>query len=128
MNDPNVCGTILRCAGLLAAKLRRDAPLQGAKWAVSRRVGSPPKRTCWRLPIFLANGLTAFMPGVHHAASCSTWISSVSPTHGEQENRVWNGHCGCACYRPLFLFNQFGDLECALRPATFTKPADGRRC
>ena len=42
--------------------------------------------------------------------------SSVSPTHGEQENRVWNGHCGCACYRPLFLFNQFGDLECALRP------------
>src|SRR5262245_16729774 len=31
-------------------------------------------------------------------ASCSTWISSVSPTHGEQENSVWNGHYACTCY------------------------------
>jgi hypothetical protein len=37
--------------------------------------------------------------------------SSVSPTHGEQENSVWNGHYACTCYHPLFLFNQFGDLE-----------------
>jgi Transposase DDE domain group 1 len=43
--------------------------------------------------------------------------SSVSPTHGEQENSVWNGHYARTCYYPLFLFNQFGDLErCALRP------------
>ena len=43
--------------------------------------------------------------------------SSVSPTHGEQEQSVWNGHFGCMCYHPLFVFNQFGDLErCALRP------------
>ena len=43
--------------------------------------------------------------------------SSVSPTHGEQENSVWNGHYGCTCYHPLFVFNQFGDLERgALRP------------
>jgi hypothetical protein len=43
--------------------------------------------------------------------------SSVSPTHGEQENSVWNGHYACTCYHPLFVFNQFGDLErCALRP------------
>lgn len=43
--------------------------------------------------------------------------SSVSPTHGEQEDSVWNGHFGCTCYHPLFVFNQFGDLErCALRP------------
>src|SRR6202011_333355 len=43
--------------------------------------------------------------------------SSVSPTHGEQENSVWNGHCARTCYHPLFVFNQFGDLErCALRP------------
>jgi hypothetical protein len=28
-----------------------------------------------------------------------------------------NGHFGCTCYHPLFVFNQFGDLErCALRP------------
>ena len=33
--------------------------------------------------------------------------SSVSPTHGEQENSVWNGHYACTCYHPLFVFNQF---------------------
>src|SRR5215212_3801772 len=43
--------------------------------------------------------------------------SSESPTHGQQEGSVWNGHFGCTCYHPLFVFNQFGDLErCALRP------------
>jgi hypothetical protein len=43
--------------------------------------------------------------------------SSVSPTHGEQENSLWNGHYACTCYHPLFVFNQFGDLErCSLRP------------
>ena len=30
--------------------------------------------------------------------------SSVSPTHGEQENSVWNGHYACTCYHPLFVF------------------------
>src|SRR5215218_3962652 len=43
--------------------------------------------------------------------------SSVSPTFGEQEGTAYNGHLGCTCYHPLFVFNQFGDLErCALRP------------
>src|SRR5215208_4896936 len=43
--------------------------------------------------------------------------SSVSPTFGEQEGSAYNGHFGCTCYHPLFMFNQFGDLErCALRP------------
>jgi len=37
--------------------------------------------------------------------------SSVSPTHGDQESSVWNGHFGCTCYHPLFVFNQDGDLE-----------------
>ncbi|HSH82915.1 MAG TPA: IS1380 family transposase [Herpetosiphonaceae bacterium] len=42
--------------------------------------------------------------------------SSVSPTYGEQEGSAYNGHFGCTCYHPLFVFNQFGDLErCALR-------------
>ena len=36
--------------------------------------------------------------------------SSVSPTHGDQEGTAYNGHFGCTCYHPLFLFNQFGDL------------------
>jgi len=43
--------------------------------------------------------------------------SSVSPTHGEQQGTAYNGHFGCTCYHPLFVFNQFGDLErCTLRP------------
>src|ERR687885_1826972 len=43
--------------------------------------------------------------------------SSVSPTYGEQEGSAYNGHFGCTCYHPLFIFNQFGDVErCALRP------------
>jgi hypothetical protein len=43
--------------------------------------------------------------------------SSESPTYGEQEGSAWNGHFGCTCYHPLFVFNQFGDLErCLLRP------------
>jgi hypothetical protein len=43
--------------------------------------------------------------------------SIVSPTYGEQENSAWNGHYACTCYHPLFVFNQFGDLErCALHP------------
>jgi hypothetical protein len=49
----------------------------------------------------------------------------VSPTHGEQENSVWNGHYSCTCYHPLFVFNQFGDLErCSLRPGN-VHSADG---
>ena len=42
--------------------------------------------------------------------------SSESPTYGEQEGSTYNGHFGCTCYHPLFVFNQLGDLErCALR-------------
>jgi hypothetical protein len=53
--------------------------------------------------------------------------SSVSPTHGDQEGSTYNGHFGCTCYHPLFLFNQFGDLErCALRPGN-VHSADGWR-
>ena len=43
--------------------------------------------------------------------------SSVSPTFSDQEGTAYNGHFSCSCYHPLFVFNQFGDLErCALRP------------
>ena len=40
--------------------------------------------------------------------------SSVSETYGEQEGTAYNGHFECTCYHPLFLFNQFGDLERAM--------------
>ena len=37
--------------------------------------------------------------------------SSVSETYGQQEGSAYNGHFGCDCYHPLFLFNQDGDVE-----------------
>ena len=40
--------------------------------------------------------------------------SSVSATYGKQEGTAYNGHFECTCYHPLFLFNQFGDLEWAM--------------
>jgi hypothetical protein len=40
--------------------------------------------------------------------------SSDSPTFGRQEGSAYNGHFGYTCYHPLFVFNQFGDLERAL--------------
>ena len=53
--------------------------------------------------------------------------SSESPTHGEQEGSAYNGHFGCTCYHPLFLFNQFGDLErCLLRPGNVHSAEDWR--
>jgi len=53
--------------------------------------------------------------------------SSESPTYGEQEGSTYNGHFACTCYHPLFVFNQFGDVErCALRPGN-VHSADGWR-
>ena len=53
--------------------------------------------------------------------------SSVSETHGAQEGTAYNGHFACMCYHPLFVFNQFGDLErCSLRPGN-VHSADGWR-
>ena len=53
--------------------------------------------------------------------------SSESPTCGEQEGSAYNGHFGCSCYQPLFVFNQLGDVErCALRPGN-VHSADGWR-
>ena len=37
--------------------------------------------------------------------------SSASETYGRQQGSAYNGHFGCTCYHPLFVFNQFGDLE-----------------
>ena len=53
----------------------------------------------------------------------------MSPTHGEQENSVWNGHYACTCYHPLFVFNQsviWNAARCVL--AMSTAPTAGRMC
>jgi hypothetical protein len=53
--------------------------------------------------------------------------SSESPTFGQQEGSAWNGHFSCTCYHPLFVFNQFGDLECCLlRPGNVHSAEDWR--
>lgn len=53
--------------------------------------------------------------------------SSESPTYGEQEGSAYNGHFGCTCYHPLFVFNQLRDVErCALRSGN-VHSADGWR-
>jgi hypothetical protein len=52
--------------------------------------------------------------------------SSVSPTHGEQENSVWNGHYACTCYHhcscsiSLAIWNAVRFV-----PATSTAPIAG---
>ena len=51
--------------------------------------------------------------------------SSASPTYGDQEKSLWNGHFGCTCCHPFFVFNHFRDMErCALRPGN-VHSADG---
>jgi hypothetical protein len=53
--------------------------------------------------------------------------ASESATYGDQEGSAYNGHFGCTCYHPPFVFNQLGDVErCALRPGN-VHSADGRR-
>ena len=69
----------------------------------------------------LADLSGAWIDRVHHRRPPDGIIldmdSSESPTHGQQEGSALNGHFGCTCYHPLFVFNQFGDLErCVLRP------------
>jgi len=51
--------------------------------------------------------------------------SSERPVHGDQEGAVWNGHFQSKCLHPLFVFNQYGDLERrSLRPGN-VHSADG---
>ena len=51
--------------------------------------------------------------------------SSVSPTYGDQEGTTYNGHFACTCYHPLFVFNQFGDLERSALRSGNAHSADG---
>jgi hypothetical protein len=47
------------------------------------------------------------------------------PNPRRERGTAWNGHFGCMCYHPLFVFNQFSHLErCALRPGN-VHSADG---
>jgi len=64
-----------------------------------------------------------FFDGILNA----TWRYSSGRAHGDQEGTAYNGHFGCSCYHPLFLFNHMGDLERSrLRPGN-VHSADGWR-
>jgi hypothetical protein len=66
----------------------------------------------------LINQLGQWVDEVHQRNSIKEIIldmdSSDSPTFGNQEGSAYNGHFGYTCYHPLFVFNQFGDIERAL--------------
>jgi len=57
----------------------------------------------------------AWIDSVQECASLKELIldmdSSESPTHGQQQGSAYNGYFGCTCYHPLFVFNQYGDLD-----------------
>jgi hypothetical protein len=113
---------IRRCAGSSAARRLLGARPRRAKWAETRFAAEKNLSA-------LANLSGQWIDLVHARRPPRGVVldmdSSVSPTHGEQEMSVWNGHYSCTCYHPLFLFNQFGDLErCALRPGN-VHSADG---
>ena len=92
---------ILRCAGLSAARRRRAARLRKVRSAAQRRSACAVSGR-WIDLVHARRLPRGIVPDMD---------SSVSPTHGEQEMSVWNGHYACTCYFPLFVFNQFGDLE-----------------
>jgi hypothetical protein len=55
--------------------------------------------------------------------------SSVSETYGHQQGSAYNGYFECTCYHPLFLFNQFGDLErVLLRRGNCGRASSGGGC
>jgi len=59
-----------------------------------------------------------WIDSIHECAPLDKLIldldSSVSTTHGDQQGSAYNGYFECTCYHPLFLFNQYGDLELAM--------------
>jgi hypothetical protein len=114
---PSGCAAIRQCVGSLAV---------GHQWGQAASANQMARfETEWLTrPENLAT--LADLPGqwidtVHRRRSPRIVVldmdSSESPTYREQEGSAYNGHFGCTCYHPLFVFNQLGDLErCALRP------------
>jgi hypothetical protein len=60
---------------------------------------------------------------------CSRHAHQRQPDLSDQEGSACNGHFGCTCYHPLFLFNHLGDLErCRLRPKGLIIEREGNIC
>src|SRR6478752_5689145 len=124
-----------------AERLSRDPAM---RWVVGDRAISGSAASASQMGRFETKGLSRPETFIALADLLGQWIdkvrqrrgpqivildmdSSESPTYGEQEGSAYNGHFACTCYHPLFVFNQFGDVErCALRPGN-VHSADGWR-
>jgi hypothetical protein len=124
-----------------ADRLRRDPAM---RWVVGERAISGSAASTSQMGRFetkwlsrpenlstLADLLGQWIDKVRRRRSPKTIVldmdSGESPTYGEQEGSAYNGHFACTCYHPLFVFNQFGDVErCALRSGN-VHSADGWR-
>jgi len=109
---------IRRCAGWSATGRFREPPPPRARWAARDRVLTRPEKLA-----ALADLPGQWIDTVHRRRPPRIIVldmdSSESPTYGKQEGSAYNGHFGCTCYHPLFVFNQLGDLERgALRSGT----------
>ena len=109
------CAAIRRCAGE-AVPRSGDAQGQAAKGRFETKWLSRPENLA-----ALADLPGQWIDKVRQRRPPKTIVldmdSSESPTYGEQEGSAYNGHFGCMCYHPVFVFNQLGDVErCALRP------------
>jgi hypothetical protein len=59
--------------------------------------------------------------------SCSTWTAASARRMALRKAAPTTATLACTCYHPLFVFNQFGDLErCSLRPGNVHSAADWR--
>lgn len=124
-----------------AERLRRDPAM---RWVVGGRAITSSAASTSQMGRFETKWLSrpenlavlADLPGqwidkVHRRRTAKIVVfdmdSSESPTDGEQEGSADNGHFSCTCYHPLFVFNQFGDVErCTPRPGN-VRSADGWR-
>lgn len=115
---PTGCDTIQRCVGSSAARRPKAVRLHQVRWAALKTQWLAASANHSALAHLSGNWIDRARRGQSDRKIVLDMDSSVSPTHGEQERSAWNGHFGCTCYHPLFVFNQFGDLErCALRPS-----------
>jgi hypothetical protein len=117
VNEPTGCAATRPCAGSSVTGRQWVGLPRPARWAASRPSGWLGRRTSPLLAI-----CRQWIDAVHKRRQPRVIVldmdSSESPTYGEQEGSAYNGHFGCTCYHPLFVFNQLGDLleRCALRP------------
>ena len=125
VNDADRCAMIRRCAGSSAARRLGRCGLAKPDGALRDAVARRRMKNLSALTDLSGQWIDRVhgrRPPQRHRARHGF---ERQPDPWRQEMSVWNGHFACTCYHPLFVFNQFGDLErCALRPGN-VHSADG---